>query len=112
MGFMATLAAYRDGEAWRRALVDYLCGNRDLVVRRVQEMPGLSITPVEATYLAWIDCRAAGLTEPAKFFEQAGVGLYDGRAFDGEGYVRLNFGCPRALVSEALARMDRALHAR
>jgi cystathionine beta-lyase len=112
MGFAGTLAAYRDGEPWRRALVDYLRGNRDLVVRRIREMPGLSITPVEATYLAWIDCRAANLAEPAKFFEQAGVGLYDGRVFDGAGYVRLNFGCPRALVSEALARMERALHAR
>jgi cystathionine beta-lyase len=64
---------------------------------------------MEATYLAWIDVRAAQLREPAKFFEQAGVGLYDGRVFDGEGYVRLNFACPRSRLVKALDRMTEAL---
>jgi cystathionine beta-lyase len=111
MGFAGTLAAYRDGEPWRRALVDYLRGNRDLVQERVRAMPGLRTTHVEATYLAWIDCRDAGLADPTKFFEQAGVGLYDGRVFGGEGFVRLNFGCPRAQVEQALDRMAVALRA-
>jgi cysteine-S-conjugate beta-lyase len=108
-GFVATLAAYRDSEPWRLALVDYLRGNRDLVMDRIQAMEGLSMTPMEATYLAWIDVRAAQLREPAKFFEQAGVGLYDGKVFDGEGYVRLNFACPRSLLMKALDRMAEAL---
>jgi cystathionine beta-lyase len=108
-GFVATLAAYRDGEPWRLALVDYLRGNRDLVMDRIAVMAGLSMTPMEATYLAWIDVRAAQLREPAKFFEQAGVGLYDGRVFDGEGYVRLNFACPRSRLVTALDRMTEAL---
>ena len=111
MGFVATLAAYRDGEAWRRALVAYLRVNRDLVLEKVRAMRGMRITPVEATYLAWIDCRAAGLAQPAKFFEQAGVGLYDGRVFDGDGFVRLNFGCPRAQLAAALDRMAFTLSA-
>lgn len=111
MGFAATLAAYRDGETWRRALVTYLRANRDLVMGRVRAMRPLHITPVEATYLAWIDCRPAGLTHPARFFEQAGVGLYDGRVFDGDGFVRLNFGCPRAQLAAALERMASALSA-
>jgi cystathionine beta-lyase len=109
MGFAGTLAAYRDGEPWRRALVGYLRGNRDLVQDKVRSMPGLRMTHVEATYLAWIDCRDAGLTDPARFFEQAGVGLYDGRVFGGEGYVRLNFGCPRVQLERALERMTAAL---
>jgi len=67
------------------------------------------MTPLEATYLAWIDVRAAQLREPAKFFEQAGVGLYDGKVFDGEGYVRLNFACPRSVLVKALNRMAEAL---
>jgi cysteine-S-conjugate beta-lyase len=108
-GFVATLAAYRDGEPWRLALVDYLRGNRDLVMDRIQAMAGLSMTPLEATYLAWIDVRATQLREPAKFFEQAGVGLYDGKVFDGEGYVRLNFACPRSVLVKALDRMEEAL---
>jgi cystathionine beta-lyase len=64
---------------------------------------------VEGTYLAWIDLRPAGLEEPVRFFEAAGVGLQDGREFDGPGFVRLNFGCPRSVLKEALARMTRAL---
>ena len=67
---------------------------------------------VQATYLAWIDVRAAGLEDPVGFFVDAGVGLQDGREFDGGGFVRLNFGCPRALLKEALARMRRALEER
>lgn len=109
LGMWTTLAAYRDGEAWRRALVAYLRGNRDLVTQRVARMPGLSMTPVEATYLAWIDCRAAGLDNAKTFFEAAGVGLYDGADFGTPGWVRLNFACSRALLDRALARMEEAL---
>ena len=72
-------------------------------------MPGVSTTRPEATYLAWIDCRATGLTDPAKFFEDAGVGLSDGAPFGMPGFVRLNFGCPRSTLDEALRRMKTAL---
>ena len=60
---------------------------------------------VEATYLAWIDTRGAGIAEPGKFFEQAGVGLGDGTDFGGPGFVRLSFACPQATLAEALTRM-------
>jgi cystathionine beta-lyase len=109
LGYAAALAAYRDGEEWRRALIDYLRANLDLVTEAVGMMPGLSMTPVEATYLAWIDTRLSGIEHPARFFEEAGVGLSDGKEFDGAGFVRLNFGCPRTLLAEALDRMKRAL---
>jgi cystathionine beta-lyase len=109
LGYAAALAAYRDGEEWRRALIDYLRANLDLVTEAVGMMPGLSMTPVEATYLAWIDTRLSGIAHPARFFEEAGVGLSDGKEFDGAGFVRLNFGCPRTLLAEALDRMKRAL---
>lgn len=112
IGLWATLAAYRDGEPWRRALVDYLRGNRDLVALRVRAMPELSMTPVEATYLAWIDCRALGVDNPVEFFEDAGVGLFNGADFGTPGWVRLNFGTRRALLAEALDRMQRALDTR
>jgi cystathionine beta-lyase len=77
------------------------------------QMPGLTAVRPEATYLAWIDCRALmaerGIADPAAFFEAAGVGLSDGRPFGAPGFLRLNFGCPRATLDEALARMARAL---
>ena len=71
---------------------------------------------MEGTYLAWLDCRETGITgSPAKFFlENARVGLNDGAWFgeEGKGFVRLNFGCPRATLTEALERMAGAMEAR
>jgi cystathionine beta-lyase len=110
MGFVATLAAYRDGVGWQRALVDYLRVNRDLVIDTIRRIQGLSITPIEATYLAWIRIETP-MPDPVHFFETAGVGLYDGRVFGTEGYVRLNFGCPRSLLEQGLDRMQRAMRA-
>ena len=107
--YTAAESVYRDGEPWRSALLAYLRVNRDLVEREIAAMPGLSITHAEATYLAWIDVRATGIEKPGQFFEQAGVGLSDGVDFGAPGFVRLNFGCPRSLLVEALQRMRRAL---
>jgi cystathionine beta-lyase len=109
LGYAATEAAYRFGEPWRRELIAYLRSNRDLLLRAVADMPGVSVTPVEATYLAWIDTRESDIAHPAAFFEAAGVGLSDGAAFGLPGFVRLNFGCPRPLLATALLRMQRAL---
>ena len=109
MAYTAALASYRHGEEWLLALLDYLRGNRDLALREIRQMSLLSVSPVEATYLAWIDCRPIGVEDPARFFEEAGVGLSDGRDFGCPGYVRLNFGCPRATLEEALRRMRAAL---
>ncbi|MBL7187853.1 MAG: putative C-S lyase [Phycisphaerae bacterium] len=110
LGYVASLAAYRDCEDWRTELIDYLRGNRDIVQEFInEEIPRLSMDNVQATYLAWIDARELGVPDPALFFERAGVGLSDGRHFQAEGFVRLNFGCPRATLSEALDRMKRAV---
>jgi len=89
--------------------VKYLRVNRDLVIDRIGRIPGLSITPVEATYLAWVGFDPHAIPDPVNFFEASGVGLYDGRAFGSEGYMRLNFGCPRSLLERALERMAVAM---
>ncbi|MDD5295964.1 MAG: PatB family C-S lyase [Rhodocyclaceae bacterium] len=109
MGYAAAEAAYRLGEPWRRALVRYLRGNAARVLEAVGQMPGLSMAPVEATCLAWIDAREMGLENPVAFFETAGVGLSDGTDFGAPGFLRLNFGCPRSTLNEALHRMSAAL---
>ena len=74
------------------------------------------MSPMEGTYLAWLDCREAGITgSPGRVLpEAARVGLNDGAWFgeEGKGFVRLNFGCPRATLAEALERMAEALEAR
>jgi cysteine-S-conjugate beta-lyase len=109
LGFTAALAAYRDCEDWRLALLDYLRGNRDLVENFVAKTPGLGMRHTEATYLAWIDCRNLDVLNPTAFFEDAGVGLSDGTDFGMQGFIRLNFGCARSLLVEALGRMGDAL---
>jgi cysteine-S-conjugate beta-lyase len=109
LGYTAAEAAYRHGEEWRRQLITYLRGNRDLVAQELGAIPGLSVAHVEATYLSWIDLRPRGIANPVRFFEDAGVGLSGGEDFGLPGFVRLNFGCPRALLSEALRRMQVAL---
>ncbi|MBU5635515.1 PatB family C-S lyase [Geomonas sp. Red69] len=108
LGYTAAEAAYRDGEEWRRELLEYLRGNRDLVEEEVTGM-GLCVARVEATYLSWIDLRKTGIEDPVRFFEEAGVGLSGGSDFGLPGYVRLNFGCRRELLKEALRRMKAAL---
>ena len=67
------------------------------------------MTDVEATYLAWIDARRLNVAEPTAFFERCGVGLSDGRDFGAEGFVRLNFGCPRKMLLRGLERMRSAV---
>ena len=109
MGFTAAAAAYRDCSDWQAGLLDYLRANRNHVAQAIKAMPLLSLAPVEATYLAWIDIRSSDLRNPVKFFEDAGVGLQDGLEFDGRGFVRLNFGCARALLEKALKRMASAM---
>jgi cystathionine beta-lyase len=116
MGLVATEAAYRDCDDWRLALIDYLRGNARRVEDAVAQMPGLKMTPVEATCLAWIDCRELCATRhienAQQFFEQVGVGLSNGADFGLPGnyakFVRLNFGCPRSTLEEALRRMASA----
>ena len=105
MAYTAALAAYKHGAPWLDALLPYLRTNRDLVEESVARMPGLSMTHVEATYMAWIDARPLGLEDPAAFFERAGLGLGAGHVFGMSGFVRFSFASPLKLVQEALARM-------
>ena len=109
LGLTAALAAYRNSEDWRLELIDYLRINRDLVEVFIDKTHGLSMNHVEATYLAWIDARELGVSNIYAFFEQAGVGLSNGTDFGAPGFVRLNFGCPRATLELALNRMAVAI---
>jgi cystathionine beta-lyase len=115
IGYAACEAAYGEGEPWRAALLDYLRGNRDLLLGTLsRELPGIRVeAPIEATYLAWLDVSALGLSQPARHFEDHGVGLSDGAPFGAKpgSHVRINFGCPRSTLAEGLARMKAGLKA-
>lgn len=118
LGYVAMTAAYREGEPWLEALKVYLTANRDRVTSFIRErMPQIHVYPAEGTYLAWLDCNA--LAAPGNdacgwFLENARVAFGDGAHFGppGEGFIRMNFGCPRALLDEGLERMARALAGR
>lgn len=115
-GAVGALAAYRHGEEWLNQLLPYLQTNRETLLNYVaQFLPGVNASCPQGTYLAWLDCRQTEIPgNPCKFFyDKARVGLRDGASFGdgGEGFVRLNFGCPRPLLMEGLQRMSAALMA-
>jgi cystathionine beta-lyase len=107
--YAAALAAYEDPSDWLDRLRLYLRGNRDTLETCVAGLPGVSMTHVEGTYLGWIDIRELHLPSPMRHFESHGLGLSDGAQFHGPGFVRFNFGCPRATLDEGLARFRRAV---
>lgn len=108
-GVAATAAAYGESQDWHKALITYLRANRDLLMHELQDYQGLKITKPEATYLAWIDCRALPVDNPWQFFEKHGVGLSNGRDFGLDGFVRLNFGCTKATLTHAIERIKTAI---
>jgi cysteine-S-conjugate beta-lyase len=113
-GVRVTTAAYRDGGAWLRDVVDYLDGSRKLLAQWLtQQLPAIGYQPPEGTYLAWLDCRDLGLADsPGEFFlAKAQVLLTDGPACGeaGQGHVRLNFATPRPVLAEIVRRMAEAV---
>ncbi len=122
LGLTACEAAYAACDEWQSAMLDVLRNNRDVLEARIAHMPGLTMSHVEATYLAWIDASnlcatRRKITSPQRFFEEAGVGLSAGSDFatgtesqnSSRHYIRLNFACPSATIDEALNRMQSAL---
>ncbi|MEN5246079.1 PatB family C-S lyase [Pseudomonas atacamensis] len=116
LGMEATRVAYSEAAPWLAELKIYLQANRDWLVDAVRtRLPGVTINVPQGTYLAWLDCTALDLPDPQRFFlEQGKVGLSAGLDFGDrhQQFVRLNFGCPRALLEEGIARMERALASR
>ena len=108
-------AGYRHGGPWLDQLLTYLQGNRDWACQFVAErLPRLQALKPEGTYLLWLDCRRLGLSdkELKRFFvQQAGIGLNPGISFGtaGSGYMRLNLGTPRAVLEEALLKVEKAV---
>jgi cysteine-S-conjugate beta-lyase len=107
----AATAAYRDTSDWLPRLLEYLRGNRDALQAVVNGLAGVRMTHVEATYLGWIDVRELRLADPLAHFEAHGIGLSDGAQFHGPGFMRFNFGCPRATLDVGLQRFAQAVRA-
>lgn len=106
---VAAMAAYRDCEDWRLQLIDYLKANHDYMYQELNGYKGLKLLPLEATYLGWIDARETGIENIQERILEAGVRLMNGKTFMGEGFLRLNFACPKSILEEAVRRIKMAL---
>lgn len=111
----ALTAAYDEGAEWLDALNIYLWENylalRDYFGRNLPQFP---VLPLEGTYLAWIDCRAADMSSDAltaQLFDKGRLHVNSGAMYGaaGEGFIRLNIACPRKLLNEGLERLKKTL---
>lgn len=114
-GAIATEAAYNHGGQWLEEVLDYVEGNLHFITKYFKSnLPVLKVLPLEATYLAWIDCRELGLTSEELeklFLSKAKVALNQGHVFGpgGEGFVRMNLACSRSIVEQAVQQMKEAI---
>lgn len=108
---VALIAAYRQGEEWRKKMLEYVWGNVEAVERFIADnIPGISVWKPEASFLVWLDCRSAGLSHAELTHvlqDMARLALNDGEVFGTEGtlFFRLNVGAPRKIVMEAMHRL-------
>ncbi len=113
-GYIMAEAAYNEGDEWLEALLIYLKGNRDYLDKRVAEdLPGVTSVKLDATYLSWLDFSGTGMPEKdviSRFQSQAKVICNHGSSFGpgGNGFMRMNFACPRSMVEEGMDRLAEA----
>ena len=109
MAWIATTTAYREGEVWRQALMSHLRDQRQLMQDTIDRLAGLSMTQLQGTYLAWVDCRA--LNRPGLHADcvAAGLGPDDGAPYGKPGFLRFNLACSRELLLEALERFSQVV---
>ena len=114
-GLIACETAYRDGEVWYEAMMSYVRSNIEYVKEFTDKrLKGVEMCPHEGTYLVWLDFRGTGLSADEldyKIIHEAKLWLDSGRIFGpiGEGYQRINVACPRAILKEALERIESVL---
>ena len=115
LAYIGAAAAYMHGAEWLEQMLDYIKGNIDFTENYLEEyIPGISMIRPQASYLVFLDCRALGLTQEALtrlFAEKAHLALNDGTMFGvpGEGFMRLNIGCPRSVLEQALKQLRDAV---
>jgi cystathionine beta-lyase len=114
-GLRAMEAVFTRGEPWLEALLEYLAGNyRTLRDYCESRLPRVGVSPLEGTYLAWLDFRPYGFGREElkdRIIQKAGLALNDGPMFGpgGEGFQRMNLACPREVLRQALDRLTAAL---
>jgi cystathionine beta-lyase len=105
LNLIASEAAFNDRSNWLDELLNTLRANQ----QKLRNLVGARMTEVEATYLAWINIADLGLNNVEAHFESHGLGISDGAQFGHPDYIRFNFACPDALLTQGLARLNSAL---
>jgi cystathionine beta-lyase len=111
LAYTALESAYSDGKPWQEGMLEQLRENHAYLEVEIESIPGLKLTPMEATYLAWINTDNLPCENAVKYFESFGVGLSPGSSFGMDNYVRINFACPMSMLKEAVKRMKKAVAA-
>lgn len=106
----AALAAYQDSAEWLEEVLTYLRGNHAYILEEINKIEGLRMTPLEGTYLAWIDFSALQKPDFVSHLEKFGVGVQDASIFGGSNYFRLNFATQRTRLQEAMKRIQLAVN--
>lgn len=113
---IATIAAFRKGEEWRKQMLAYIEGNIEFVESFCRErIPQVKPLRPQASFLVWLDCRELGLDHDSLislFIDKAGLALNDGEMFNpgGEGFMRLNIGTSRKVIENALLSLEKAIN--
>lgn len=110
--FSATLAAYRDSNEWHTAMIDYLWGNYKYLESRLSKIDKIKLSPLEATYLAWLDISALKLPSAVQYLERYGIGVSSGDWFGDSRFVRINFACSRKKLETAMDCLEHAVRDR
>ena len=105
LGLVAAEAAFTLCDDWHRDLLDYLRDNRDYLVREINAIKGLELISPQATFLAWVDGSGLGVPSPQQYFESKGLGPSPGADFGDKHFIRINYGCPRSYLEQAIARL-------
>ena len=112
---IATIAAFEQGEEWRQAMLQYVQNNIEFVIDYcAKNIPQVKPYRPESSYLVWLDCRELQLSQPDLvhlFVKEAHLALNDGEIFgkEGRGFMRLNVGCPRSTLQQALEQLRDAI---
>lgn len=110
IAYYAAEAAYKHGEPWRQDLLAYLRENRDFLTSTIrQKIPDSNVPDIEATYLAWIDCKSLQVRDPVQAAEDSGLFLSDGKFFGEDRCVRINFGTQTKRLKLALGKFCDAM---
>jgi cystathionine beta-lyase len=106
MGLVATETAFTQCDDWYHRQLDYLRTNRNYLFQQINRIAGLSMLRPEATYLAWINAKGLNVDNPKAYFESKGVGPSPGIDFGNKDFVRINFGCTKYNLEQAVLRLN------